>query len=148
MCRVQRVVNSCAHVNDHVLMTCREAKPRSPSPSAAPVSGFQSLSSVPLGALNAQTPAQLNAAAHHGTGSLVDLVVPSLIIRPASQQTENTPPNNGTGDQGNGQSIVVGTGQPGLSHASTQPYCTGADIKHLSTAAGFECMVPGCGRVG
>src|SRR5215471_16805995 len=32
MCQVQRVINSCGHINDHVLLTCRIGKPRSPSP--------------------------------------------------------------------------------------------------------------------
>ena len=30
MCRVTRVTNSCGHVNDHVEMVCKDAKPVSP----------------------------------------------------------------------------------------------------------------------
>ncbi len=35
MCRVTRVRNSCGHVNDHVEMVCRDAKPESPTCPAA-----------------------------------------------------------------------------------------------------------------
>lgn len=31
MCSVTRVTNSCGHINDHVEMVCRDAKPVSPS---------------------------------------------------------------------------------------------------------------------
>jgi hypothetical protein len=31
MCVVTRVINSCGHVNDHVVMVCRDAKPLSPA---------------------------------------------------------------------------------------------------------------------
>lgn len=150
MCRVQRVVNTCGHVNDHVLMTCRVARARSPSPLPAAASGnHSSLNGVPLGTLSTQTPAQVNAAA--GASSALGLVMPSLTISQGhavtpTHQTENSAPNSGTTSQGDSQSIVVGTGQPGLAHASTHPYCTTADIKHLSSAEGFQCMVPGCGR--
>jgi hypothetical protein len=35
MCRVTRVKNSCGHINDHVEMACRHARPESPTEQAA-----------------------------------------------------------------------------------------------------------------
>ncbi|KAL3453862.1 hypothetical protein BJX65DRAFT_301675 [Aspergillus insuetus] len=35
MCQVQRVVNSCGHTNDHIIMACRFAKSASPSAESA-----------------------------------------------------------------------------------------------------------------
>lgn len=35
MCRVTRVKNSCGHINDHVEMVCRHARPESPTEQAA-----------------------------------------------------------------------------------------------------------------
>ncbi|KAL4928411.1 uncharacterized protein BDV17DRAFT_291627 [Aspergillus undulatus] len=38
MCHVQRVTNTCGHVNDHVLMACHLAKSATPSPESSPTS--------------------------------------------------------------------------------------------------------------
>jgi hypothetical protein len=146
MCQVQRVTNGCGHVNDHILMMCRLAKAASSFSSSAP-GILQNLTNVQQGS-NASTittvtittptsPQTASMQGHPPQG-----VIMASLTSPSNQ--ENLPPRR----EGSESSAVLCLGVPGRCHAWDEAYCINAIIRHLSSAKGFECMVPGCGRVG
>ncbi|KAL4736567.1 hypothetical protein BDV11DRAFT_172776 [Aspergillus similis] len=146
MCQVQRVTNSCGHINDHVLMSCYFAKDVTPSPPpshlSSTVTNFQE---------------SYNSA--------------SAIFAIYTSQSKRQPQIEGK-DRGKGESSSIRSGKPRSSgslsqaldsdknkekeeedmiqrfgfEARNQPYCKLTVPKVLDSPKGFKCMVYACGR--
>lgn len=121
MCHVQRVVNTCGHRNDHVILLCHFA--RAGYQLADPISDPNSNLSCP--STNTETTSATLASTENDHGS--------------SHHQDN---GNEDGDGDDAASEQRGF------HACTEPYCVYASVRTLDSPVGFRCMVEGCGRVG
>ncbi|KAL2868310.1 uncharacterized protein BJX67DRAFT_380120 [Aspergillus lucknowensis] len=123
MCHVQRVINSCGHINDHILMACRFAKDAPPSPE----------------------PSSLTSASHPRKSTSPIQVQGKDEAGKISSTTEE---NHGKLEQGGdiADSEAKDMIQRSGFDARTQPYCIHANIKELGSPMGFRCMFYGCGR--
>lgn len=132
MCQVQRVVNSCGHKNDHVLLVCHVAKMQTLSLSSYSGNGncnrnctnpmvipsFCSQLAVPIPITDSP---DLKSAHHH-----------------------HRPHHNDNNNNLKCSSVAGNTITTGGFHAYTEPYCIYATIRTLDSPKGFKCMVNGC----
>ncbi|KKK16316.1 hypothetical protein ARAM_001769 [Aspergillus rambellii] len=133
MCQVQRVVNSCGHRNDHVLISCYFAKNAFPSPSAS-------------------RPDNTNNTSASGT-STGDTTSPAAAITTAAALAADADADTTTSSTSQTQRVPTQP-QPQMADkiaksgfdARTGPYCVYANIRTLVSPRGFMCMVHSCGR--
>ncbi|KAL4885049.1 hypothetical protein BJY04DRAFT_214930 [Aspergillus karnatakaensis] len=144
MCRVQRVKNTCGHINDHVLMTCHVAKVASSSFSSEP---NPTISSPAEG--DEDQIILSNSSITIATTSTTDTRAEGASINPeAGARTATTtysssyPSSSADMDRGMVVDMIQRTGFD----ARTGPYCTFSKPKMLDEAQGFKCMVAGCER--
>ncbi|KAF7510153.1 hypothetical protein GJ744_007052 [Endocarpon pusillum] len=125
MCRVTRIRNSCGHINDHVEMACRDAKPESPTKPGA----------VLVDTTNRA--AQTSSPRYRDPSKLARPISPSQAASDSSVSLISTPDGEDR--------------QHGSFHASTQPHCKKTQLRVLTLqnlVKDYECMVEGCGQIG
>ncbi|KAL4810428.1 hypothetical protein BDV18DRAFT_156791 [Aspergillus unguis] len=116
MCHVQRVTNSCGHINDHVLMSCYHAKDTEASPPPSP-----SPSPSPSPVLNQ-----------------VQSRIKQIKTQPTERKKFMDGGNTSTAEE---KDMIQRSGFD----ARTQPYCKLRIPKVLESPRGFKCMVHMCG---
>ncbi|KAL4915307.1 hypothetical protein BDW62DRAFT_203769 [Aspergillus aurantiobrunneus] len=129
MCHVQRVTNTCGHINDHVLMACHIAKTRAPSPEHCPTSStifaatHGTRTSTTQSQNQNQTQSQCEGYSFHFTETTQE--------RRNGEQVEEEE-----------EDMIQRSGFD----ARTRPYCKAKHTKMLDSPKGFKCMVSWCGR--
>ncbi|KAL2827026.1 hypothetical protein BDW59DRAFT_160608 [Aspergillus cavernicola] len=118
MCHIQRVTNTCGHINDHITLSCHLAKDIESSPE--PSSPASSPSTV---------------THQHETKPKGQPTRTTTTTKALTTSTSKPKPNNAP-------DRIARSGFD----ARTQPYCIWAKIHELKSAQGFKCMVFGCGR--
>ena len=161
MCQVTRVTNSCGHVNDHVFMTCRHAKKRSPSPNTRSRSfdGASNKDQRTTQLTNQSRPPNNNSTApHHSAksssssfrGSEMPLGMTPVTaggpVVSVPNRTSESVLSHRSQSSGPDPPMILGKGEPGRTDAWSDPYCIDAEIKLLSSSDGFQCLVSGCSR--
>ncbi|KAL4772167.1 hypothetical protein BDW60DRAFT_207536 [Aspergillus nidulans var. acristatus] len=146
MCQVQRVTNSCGHINDHVLMSCYLAKDVTPSPPPShlsyTVTNFQesyNSASATFAIYTSQSERQLQS---EGKGHGKD---ESSSIRSGKSRTSGTL-SQGLDSNKNKKEEQEDMIQRFGFEARNQPYCKLTVPKVLDSPKGFKCMVYACGR--
>lgn len=131
MCQVQRVLNTCGHKNDHVLLTCHLARRVLPQPEPS--------ASYPSSQRRQEASQHEHEDEHQDQGQ-----GQGLGHRSGSDTNSPPPPAQQTAILSiTGVEIAIAS--TGF-QACSQPYCIFARIRELTSPVGFMCMVEGCGR--
>ncbi|KAL4979290.1 hypothetical protein BDW66DRAFT_111276 [Aspergillus desertorum] len=143
MCQVQRLTNSCGHINDHVLMPCYLAKDVTPSPPTSPPSSIftitqksytsASASTSPAGYTHSENQPKFRGRDESNSTRSGKSKIPTAL----SQQLDSDK-NKKQGDEDMIQRFGF--------DARNQPYCKLTVPKVLGSPKGFKCMVYACGR--
>ncbi|RDW86402.1 uncharacterized protein DSM5745_03044 [Aspergillus mulundensis] len=157
MCHVQRVTNSCGHINDHVLMACYLAKDVTPSPSPSPTpstftitqESYTSISAPSADASKREQQSQ-SQTQHQDKGGHTQ-------SREKGESSSIRSERSGKSKismaqiQGRGECLSISEEEDMIQRlgfdARNQPYCKLKFPKALDSPKGFKCMVFTCGRV-
>jgi hypothetical protein len=145
MCQVQRVTNSCGHINDHVLMSCYLAKDVTPSPPPSHLSftitNFQesyNSASATFAIYTSQRERQLQSE-DKDQGKDESSSIWSGKSRTSGSLSQGPNSNKNKKDE---EDMIQRFGF----EARNQPYCKLTVPKVLNSPEGFKCMVYACGR--
>ncbi|KAL6236912.1 hypothetical protein BDW75DRAFT_238852 [Aspergillus navahoensis] len=142
MCQVQRVTNSCGHINDHVLMPCYLAKDVTPSPPNSPPSSTFTITQEPWTSVSASASAATNPSRNkrQSQGSNESNSVRSGKSKIPAALTHGL--NSDKYKKAEEEDMIQRFGFG----ARNQPYCKLTAPKVLDSPKGFKCMVHACGR--
>ncbi|KAL4800481.1 hypothetical protein BDV19DRAFT_384298 [Aspergillus venezuelensis] len=166
MCYVQRVINTCGHINDHVQMVCHLAKGATPSPDTSPTAcafaakekgnckkSVCKQGQEPQNKRSSQSKSQSHSQSQSQNQGQIQIMKQSSTITAAHEpykvagkgtvevilEEREEEEYEYTEDR---EDMIQRTGFD----ARTEPYCISRVPRPLDSPCGFKCMVSGCGR--
>ncbi|KAL4969729.1 uncharacterized protein BDV14DRAFT_195980 [Aspergillus stella-maris] len=163
MCYVQRVINTCGHINDHVQMVCHLAKGATPSPDTSPTTcAFATKEKAKCKksvCMQGQEPHTKRSSESKSQSQSQNQTQSQGQIQIMKQSSTTTTTHGSykvarkgtvevifeereeeyTEDR---EDMIQRTGFD----ARTEPYCISRVPRPLDSPCGFKCMVSGCGR--
>ncbi|KAL4958252.1 hypothetical protein BDW69DRAFT_179849 [Aspergillus filifer] len=157
MCYVQRVINTCGHINDHVQMVCHLAKSATPSPDTSPTTcAFAAKEKGKDKSVCKQAQKAQNKRLSQSKSPIQSQG--QIQITKHSSTTTTTQESYKAAKRGSVEVILEEREEVEYFEdredmiqrtgfdARTGPYCKRKVPRPLDSPCGFKCMVAGCGR--